>query len=88
MTLQAPFSEGSMPAPIYDIYSLTLNIGSFTDELVPAMASLFKGFPHLRFLCIESKRPPDDPQSNVSLCFTNDTVVLSLYSIFMCKIFT
>jgi hypothetical protein len=52
------------------------------------MASLFKGFPHLRFLCIESKRPPDDPQSNVSLCFTNDAVVLSLYSIFMCKMFT
>jgi hypothetical protein len=44
MTLQAPFSEGSMPAPIYDIYSLTLNVGSFTDELVPEWPLSSKDF--------------------------------------------
>ncbi|XP_062004585.1 putative F-box/FBD/LRR-repeat protein At4g03220 [Rosa rugosa] len=65
-TIKVPFSKGSMRAPIYNIHCLTMDIGSITDELVPAIVSLFRGLPNMYILCIQSKTPLDNPQSNTS----------------------
>ncbi|XP_004303551.1 PREDICTED: putative F-box/FBD/LRR-repeat protein At4g03220 isoform X1 [Fragaria vesca subsp. vesca] len=65
-TIKAPFSKGSMRAPISNIHCLTMDTGRITDELVPAIASLFKGLPNLYILCVQYKPPLDGPQSNTS----------------------
>lgn len=55
-----------MPAPLENVHYLGLKIGSFNDDLVLAMVSLFRGMPNLCALYFKTKPPLNNPESNVS----------------------
>ncbi|PRQ43967.1 hypothetical protein RchiOBHm_Chr3g0474021 [Rosa chinensis] len=55
-----------MQAQLDEIWYLQMNIGSFTDDLVPAVVSLLRGTPNLCTLYMCYKPTSLDPKSNTS----------------------
>ncbi|XP_050381581.1 F-box/LRR-repeat protein At5g02910-like [Argentina anserina] len=64
--IKAPFSKGSMRAPISDIHWLSMDIGRMTDELIPAIVSLFRGLPNIFILSVQCKPPLNELHANTS----------------------
>jgi hypothetical protein len=64
--LQAAYREEPMQAQLDEIWYLQMNIGRFTDELVPAVVSLLRGTPNLCTLYMRYKPTSHDSNSNVS----------------------
>ncbi|BFG38599.1 hypothetical protein CerSpe_248730 [Prunus speciosa] len=70
-TVKALYGEGSIPAQFNDIWCLTLNTRSISDDLIPSMVSLLRGMPNLCTLHIKNDsliytRKSDDVQVQAS----------------------
>lgn len=65
-TIKAAYREEPMQAQLDEIWYLQMNIGSLTDELVPAVVSLLRGTPNLCTLYMRYKPTSQDPNSNTS----------------------
>ncbi|PRQ43965.1 putative F-box domain, leucine-rich repeat domain, L domain-containing protein [Rosa chinensis] len=65
-TIQAAYREECVQAQLDETWYLQMNIGSFTDDLVPAVVSLLRGTPELCTLYIRYKPTSLDPKSNTS----------------------
>ncbi|XP_004303554.1 PREDICTED: uncharacterized protein LOC101303343 [Fragaria vesca subsp. vesca] len=65
-TIKAAYKEECMLAQLDHVWYLQINIGSFTDDLVPAVICLLKGIPELCSLHIWYKPTELDPKSNTS----------------------
>ncbi|XP_050382802.1 putative F-box/FBD/LRR-repeat protein At1g78760 [Argentina anserina] len=65
-TIKAAYKEDHMQAQLDKLWYLQMNIGSFTDVLVPAVVCVLRGTPELCTLYIRYKPTSPDPSSNTS----------------------
>ncbi|KAK9921297.1 hypothetical protein M0R45_029814 [Rubus argutus] len=65
-SIKALFREGSIPAPLDNVCRLHMYVGSFDDDLIPSIVSLFRAMPNLCTLYIKSRPPLHGPKSNTS----------------------
>ncbi|KAL6138357.1 hypothetical protein ACLB2K_063640 [Fragaria x ananassa] len=64
--IKAAYREEHMRAQLDKIWCLRINIGSFADDLVPAVVSLLRGTPNLCTLYMCYEPTSLDPKSNTS----------------------